>query len=263
MTKTRGGRALLARSLFLFFALATGSELEAAPGESFATPWGMIQRIRCFRIQREIRDSLRSIGATPSTSFEALPWAELQSRGGLAMPTDPGGGPRSHPNYEFMPGTVFGVACVRHGTPGLSFGPPPGPYPGQYPGRYPVPPGSGEPELSPEVDQRIECRANQYLLLGALTRASLESDIDPDRLRWAPMRATGYLPKLLDDPGAGPGSHENYRLDRGLGSIVCQRHGNLTSHIRPAVGLRPPSPPPLPTSMPRLVPAGEVGFLGN
>lgn len=95
------------------------------------------------------------------------------------------------------------------------------------------------------------CFANQKTLAGAIEMYGLDFGTVVTRLSpevWQELKQRGYLQRVPDDPGAGPGSHSNYVLASSSGNgLLCLRHGALQA-ARDPTG-RPVADPARPRDM--------------
>lgn len=88
---------------------------------------------------------------------------------------------------------------------------------------------------APRSNLRV-CFENQKFLTGAYEMYELDFQTKVEVLDDALLQTfvtEGYLQRIPDDPGAGPGSQSNYFLARG--KVMCLRHG----FVRPPPGAQP------------------------
>lgn len=74
------------------------------------------------------------------------------------------------------------------------------------------------------------CYANQKVVIGALVQYNLDFNTSyvTDPIEFGKLASEGYLQTIPEDPGGGPGSHVNYKLDPAVqDSIYCSQHGPI------------------------------------
>ncbi len=245
------------RTVSLVLALAMTAGPSRAQ-EFVLSPGRAAQRQRCFAQQDGILRAVRGYELDFNTQVTSIPWDGLVRGGYLdSLPIDPGQGvgaggePQggSHSNYLLTGDSGTGLWCSVHG-----------PATGSGPGAPPAAPAS-----DPMVLER--CRAQQMMILGAMTLLNLEADANYTSIVWSQLRDRGYLSRIPEDPGEGAHSHMNYALARPQdGGITCMRHGALLRSATPGSvqgGTAPavPASPSGRTALPE--PEPEMGFLGN
>lgn len=76
------------------------------------------------------------------------------------------------------------------------------------------------------------CYANQKVIIGALVQYNLDfnTSYSTNPIAWAGLISDGYLQTMPEDPGAGPGSQDNYQLDSVFSgeAIICTVHGRIS-----------------------------------
>ena len=74
--------------------------------------------------------------------------------------------------------------------------------------------------------------ANMKTVAGAIEMYNLDNGVTVNQLTpsvWQNLRSQGYLQTIPDDPGFGPGSHMNYKLDKN-GDIYSTQYGGIQSN---------------------------------
>lgn len=98
-------------------------------------------------------------------------------------------------------------------------------------------------EARKRANQRA-CYANIKTIAGALIQYNLDKNTsyEEDPINFNFLTAEGYLQGPPDDPGAGGGSHGNYKVDTDPDSVgvLCSVHGRIGS----GAGSTSPSPSP-------------------